>query len=108
MDRWQQYAVAAFGLLGFAGLGYVGFVLTGGAVPYKKKFHGVIEGAAPSGGGGLVQTGRDGVFGVVLAGPLRDQVGAFLAVLLALVVVAVGLYWYAGRRDRTRPERPSH
>lgn len=108
MDRWQQYVVAAVGLLGFGGLGYVGFVLTGGAVPYKKKFHGVIEGGAPSGGGGLVQTGRDGVFGVVLAGPLRDQVGAFLAVLFALVVVGVGLYWYAGRRAQTRSERPSH
>jgi hypothetical protein len=100
VKRRGQYLLLAAAIL-VAGLGsYVGFVSTGGAVPWGQRFAAVMQGGA-SGGGSLVQFGRGGVGGFLLAGPLRDDVLPFVLLVLALVVGSVGLYWWSSRVDAT-------
>lgn len=104
MNRAGQYAVvvgtAAVALL----VGYAGFVYTGGAVPMGKRFGAVLEGSVGPSGGSLVQFGRDGFGGFLVAGPIRDGMGAFLAILAVLVVGSVLLYWWAST-DRSGANR---
>ena len=97
MNRFGQYVLAVT-LLGFAGaLSYLGFVYTGGAVPWGRRFSAVMERGLEAGTGPLLQTGRGGFGGFLLAGPLRDDVGGFLVVLLFLVGASLGLYWWTKR-----------
>lgn len=100
MKRRTQYlfVVVAVALAGL--LSYAGFVYTGGAVPWGQRFAAVMQGGA-SGGGSLFQFGRGGLGGFLLAGPLRDDVGPFLVLVLALVAVSVGLYWWSSRSEST-------
>lgn len=100
MKRRGQYLLlaAAIALAGL--LSYAGFVYTGGAVPWGQRFAAVMQGGT-SGGGSLFQFGRGGLGGLLLAGPLRDDVGPFLLLVLALVLVSVGLYWWSNRSEST-------
>jgi hypothetical protein len=100
----SQYATYLATLGAFAAVGYLGFQATGGALPYGKKFHAVVDGAVATGGDSLVQFGRapgDSVFGVVLAGPIRrgGLVAEFLVIVAVLALAGVGFYWYATRGD---------
>ncbi|AWB26280.1 cobalamin transport operon protein [Halococcoides cellulosivorans] len=93
MDRTRQYGVLSALLAVFAGLGYAGFVATGGAVPYGKRFATSIQRGVESGGGSLVDLGR----GVILAGPIQSSVVEFVSVLGVLTAAGVVLYRYADR-----------
>lgn len=104
MNRTGQYLVvagtAAVALL----VGYVGFVYTGGAVPMGHRFEAVLEGVVVPSGGSLVQIGRGGVGGFILAGPIRDGIGVFVLILAILVIGSGLLYWWAGD-DRSGADR---
>jgi hypothetical protein len=95
MERWKQYGTLTALVVAFAGLGYVGFVATGGALPYGKRFAQSIQRGVETGGGSLVDLGR----GIVLAGPIRSggMVLEFLLVLAAFVLAGIGLYVYGDR-----------
>ncbi|MFW6384226.1 MAG: cobalamin transport operon protein [Halodesulfurarchaeum sp.] len=99
MRRDFQYLVV-LGAMGIAGLlALLGFAHTGGAVPWGERFATVMQGGVEAGSGPLLQTGRGGVGGFLLAGPLRDEVGPFLLLVLVLVAASVGLYWWSSRPD---------
>lgn len=95
MNRTGQYLIATGTALVALVVGYAGFVFTGGAVPMEHRFEAVLEGSIGPAGGSLVQFGRGGLGGFVVAGPIRDGMGAFLAILAVLVVGSVLLYWWA-------------
>ena len=95
MERWKQYGTLTALVAAFAGFGYVGFVATGGALPYGKRFAQSIQRGVETGGGSLVDLGR----GIVLAGPIRSggMVLEFLLVMLVFVLAGIGLYVYGDR-----------
>ena len=100
MRRRGQYLLLAVAIA-FAGLlSYAGFLATGGAVPWGQRFAAVMQGGG-SGGSSIFQFGRGGFGGFRLAGPLRDDVLPFLVLVLALVAVSVGLYWWSSRFEST-------
>jgi len=95
MDRWKQYG-------GLAGLfavclaaGFWGFTSTGGALPWAKRSAQALQRGARDGGGALIDLGR----GILIAGPIRQggMMLEFLAVVILLAVLGVGLYVYASR-----------
>lgn len=106
MNRKTQYLATVGALVGAFALGLLGFTLTGGAIPYGKRFAAVATGTIES-SGELFQVGRGGFGGFLLAGPLRDDVVVFLAIVAVLVVGSAALYWYSGRNNDGRPERSS-
>ncbi|MFQ3295733.1 MAG: hypothetical protein ACI8VE_002823 [Natrialbaceae archaeon] len=95
MERWKQYSALSALVAVFAGLGYVGFVATGGALPYGKRFAQSIQRGVGTGSGSLIDIGR----GIVIAGPIRKggMVGEWLAILAVMTFVGVGLYVYGDR-----------
>lgn len=100
MKRTHQYLLTTTVLAAAFVVGYLGFLATGGAVPWGERFAAIVSGGA-SGDGGVFQFGRGGLGGFVLAGPLRDSVGPFVAVVSLLLVGSVGLYWYSSRTDES-------
>ncbi|MFP4529805.1 MAG: cobalamin transport operon protein [Halodesulfurarchaeum sp.] len=95
MKRLTQYLLA-LGAIGIAAVfAALGFTYTGGAVPWGERFAAVMQGGA-KGGGSLFQFGRGGLGGFFLAGPLRDDVSSFAFILVLLVGLSVGLYWWKG------------
>ncbi|ERG91967.1 MAG: hypothetical protein J07HQW1_02001 [Haloquadratum walsbyi J07HQW1] len=95
MDRWKQYG-------GLAGLfavclaaGFWGFTSTGGALPWAKRSAQALQRGARDGGGALIDLGR----GILIAGPIRQggMMLEFLAVVILLAVLGIGLYVYASR-----------
>lgn len=104
MKRIGQYLVATVTAAVALVAGYVGFVYTGGAVPMEHRFEAVLEGAVVPSGGSLVQIGRGGVGGFILAGPIRDGIGVFVLILAVLVVGSGMLYWWAAN-DRSGADR---
>ncbi|MEF8772058.1 hypothetical protein [Halodesulfurarchaeum sp.] len=96
MNRHTQYALS-LGLVSVAvALSYLGFVYTGGAVPWGDRFAAVMDGGVNGATGSLFQFGRGGIGGFVLAGPLRDNVIPFVLLVLVLVGASAFLYWWAG------------
>jgi hypothetical protein len=96
MNRLTQYALS-LGLVTVAvGLSYLGFVYSGGAVPWGERFGAVMDGGVNGAPGSLFQFGRGGIGGFVLAGPLRDSVLPFVLLVLVLAGASVVLYWWAG------------
>jgi hypothetical protein len=95
MDRWKQYG-------GLAGLfavclaaGFWGFTSTGGALPWAKRSAQALQRGARDGGGALIELGR----GILIAGPIRQggMMLEFLAIVILLAVLGIGLYVYASR-----------
>ncbi|MFW6017789.1 MAG: cobalamin transport operon protein [Halapricum sp.] len=101
MKRTYQYLLTVAVLAIAFGVGYLGFVATGGAIPWGERFASIVSGGASGGDGGLFQFGRGGLGGFVLAGPLRDSVGQFLAVAGLLATGSVALYWYSKHTDES-------
>lgn len=103
MDRWQQYGVLGGLLATCLALGLWGFRATGGALPYAKRFSLALQRGAETGSGSLVDLAR----GIVIAGPIRKGglVGEYVAVVLLLALVGVGLYVYVARNEDHEDER---
>lgn len=96
MNRFTQYTLS-LGLVTVAvALSYLGFVYTGGAVPWGERFAAVMDGGVNGAAGSLFQFGRGGIGGFVLAGPLQDSVLPFVLLVLVLVGGSAFLYWRAG------------
>lgn len=101
MKRQTQY-VLLLAVIGVAvGLSYIGFVYTGGAVPWGERFAAVMQGGLGEAGGPLIQMDRGGIGGFLLAGPLRDNVLSYVVLVLILAGASIGLYWWAGKTDGT-------
>lgn len=98
MRRRSQYVIITGALLAAVAIGDLGFVATGGALPYGERFTAILGGGT-TGESNVFQFGRGGLGGFLLAGPLREQVGAFIAIVALLVLGSGGVYWY-GRRNR--------
>lgn len=106
MNRTVQYLIAA-GTAAVALLfGYAGFVFTGGAVPMDDRFGAVLDGGVGPSGGSLVQFGRGGIGGFLLAEPVRDGFVVFVAIVAVLVVGSVLLYRSAPSDARSEGKRP--
>jgi len=99
MNRRAQYGILLGVILVAVGASYAGFVYTGGAVPWGQRFAAVMQGGLGPTGGSIFQFGRGGIGGFLLAGPLRDQVGSFLALVLLLGAGSIGLYWWSGSTE---------
>ena len=95
MQRWKQYGGLAGLLAVCLAAGLYGFTSTGGALPYAERFGQALQRGAQEGGGPIVDLGR----GVVIAGPISKGglVTEYVAVVVVLVVLGVGLYVYATR-----------
>jgi len=106
VSRKTQYLATVGALVGAFALGLLGFTLTGGAIPWGERFAAVATGTVES-SGELFQVGRGGFGGFLLAGPLRDDVVVFLAIVAALVVGSAALYWYSTRDNGETPDGPS-
>jgi len=92
MGRRRGYGVLSALLAGCLGVGLWGFRVTGGALPYAKRFALVFRRGTETGGGPLVDLAR----GVVVAGPIRKGglVAEYVGVVLLLALLGVGLYVY--------------
>ncbi|EMA42098.1 hypothetical protein [Halococcus hamelinensis] len=106
MQRWKQYG----GLGGLVAIclaaGLYGFTSTGGALPYAKRFGQALQQGAQNGGGPLLDLGR----GIIIAGPITKSglVTEYVAIVVLLVGIGVGLYLYATRyRGDDEPARDS-
>jgi hypothetical protein len=95
MKRSTQYGIllAVIGIA--AAVSYVGFVHTGGALPWGKRFAAVMQGGTSAGSGSVFQFGRGGLGGFVLAGPLRDKILPFLLMVVVVGGGSAGLYWWS-------------
>lgn len=105
MNRVQQYAVAVIVIVAGLLASYLGFVYTGGAVPWGERFAAAAEGGLAPGGGSLFQFGRGGLGGFVLAGPLQENVVFYVGIVLVLVVGSLLLYRYAEASSEPSIER---
>lgn len=95
MQRWKQYSGLA-GLLAVCfAAGLWGFIATGGALPYAKRFTKALQRGTQEGSGPLFDLGR----GVVIAGPIRKSglVVEFAAIVAILAVGGLALYVYIDR-----------
>ncbi|MFW5965157.1 MAG: cobalamin transport operon protein [Halodesulfurarchaeum sp.] len=95
MKRSIQYLVVLGAIAVTGVLAWLGFTYSGGAVPWGERFAKMVEGGV-DGGGSLLQIGRGGFGGFLLAGPLRDDVWSFVLIVFLLVGISAGLYWWAG------------
>jgi hypothetical protein len=107
MRRWKQYGGLAGLFAAFLAAGYWGFTATGGALPWAKRSAKALQRGVQESGGSLVDVGR----GVVVAGPIRKGglMVEFVALVLVLAVLGIGLYVYVDRyrgfKDEERPAR---
>ncbi|MGM0397776.1 MAG: hypothetical protein ACQEQY_02160 [Halobacteriota archaeon] len=91
----MQYLTLAVLLAIAVGASYLGFVHSGGAVPWGERFAAAAQGGLGPSGGSIFQFGRGGIGGFLLAGPLRDSVGLYVGITLLLLVGSLAAYWYA-------------
>ena len=99
MKRGTQYVLLLLVVVVAVALSYIGFVYTGGAVPWGERFAAVMRGGLGEAGGPLLQMDRGGIGGFLLAGPLRDNVLSYVVLVLILAGASIGLYWWAGKSD---------